>query len=108
MGKTADFSPRKLGQINVLLQHSSMKQKKARKLNVSTKSVSSIMKKIGNWSFSKTGRIGKCGRKKKPTSRLDCKMKNSTCKRIFNIVAEEGISASGRTINKRLFESGIK
>ena len=45
MGKTSDFSPRKIGQIRVLLQHCDMRQKEiAQKFNVSPQSVSSIKK----------------------------------------------------------------
>ena len=46
MGKTSVFSPRKIGQIRVLLQYSDIRQKEiAQKFNVSLQSVSSIKKK---------------------------------------------------------------
>ena len=47
MGKRKDLSPRKKGQISVLLKYSDHKQKeKAKKLNISTQTVSAIRKKL--------------------------------------------------------------
>ena len=47
MGKRKDLSPRKKGQISVLLKYSDHKQKeKAKKLNISTQTVSAIGKKL--------------------------------------------------------------
>ena len=46
MGKTKDLSPRKVGQVKVLLQKTGMKQKEiAKKLNISPQSVRLIKKK---------------------------------------------------------------
>ena len=46
MGKTKDLSPRKVGQVKVLLQEIGMKQKEiAKKLNISPQSVRLIKKK---------------------------------------------------------------
>ncbi len=61
MGKNRDFSSRKIGQIEVLLNNSHLKQKEiAKKLNVSTQVISLIRNKLdksenlsskryGNW-----------------------------------------------------------
>ena len=47
MGKRKDLSPRKKGQISVLFKHSDLKQKEiAKKLNISTRIVSAIRKKL--------------------------------------------------------------
>ena len=116
MGKTRDFSPRKIGQIRVLLQHSDMRQKEvAQKFNVSPQSVSSIKKKLERGLSLQSGRIGKCGMKRKTTARLDRKIKNvalkdrrTTCKRISRNLAEEGIIISRRTVIRRLLECGLK
>ena len=61
MGKTADFSTCTLKHSNILLHHSSMKQEKktARKIGVSTQSISSIKKKLETGHSLKNGRIGK-------------------------------------------------
>ena len=77
MGSTADFSTRELKHSSILLHHSSMK-KIAQKIGVSTQSVTSIKKKLETGHFLKSGRIGKCSRKKKKTiPRLDCKIKKN-------------------------------
>ena len=102
MGKISDFSPRKIGQIRVLLKHSDMRQKEiAQKFNVSPKSVNSIKKKLERGLSLQNGRIGKCGKKRKTTARLDQKIKKTTlkdrrttCKRISSNLAEEGIIIS--------------
>ena len=116
MGKTSAFSPRKIGQIRVLLQHSDMRQKEiAQKFNLSPQSVSAIKKKLERVLSLQNGRIGKCGKKRKTTARLDRKIKNmalknrrTTCKRTLSYLAEEGIIISRRTVNKRLLECGLK
>lgn len=116
MGKTSDFSPRKIGQIRVLLQHSDIKQKEiAQKLSVSPQSVSSIKKKLERGLSLQNGKVGKCGKKRKTTPRLDRKIKNlalkdrrTTCKRISSCLAKEGIIISRRTVNRRLLECGLK
>ena len=47
MRKRKDLSPRKKGQISVLLKHSDLKQKEIdKKLNKSTQTVSAIRKKL--------------------------------------------------------------
>ena len=47
MGKRKDLSPRKKGQISVLLEVNGLKQKDiAKRLNVSTQSVSSVKKTL--------------------------------------------------------------
>ena len=61
MGKRKDLSRRKKGQISVLLKHSDLKQKEiAKKLNISTQTVSAIRKKLEmgrNIHSSRTGKL---------------------------------------------------
>lgn len=67
-GKKKDLSPRKLGQIKVLLQETSMTQKEiAKKLHVSPQSVCVIKKKEENKVPLVSNRAGNCGRKKNNT-----------------------------------------
>ena len=116
MGKTIDFSPRKIGQIRVLLQHSDIRQKEiAQKFNVPLQSVRSIKKKLERGVSVQNVKIGKCGKKRKTTARLDRKIKNmalkdrrTTYKRISSNLAEEGIIIGRRTVNRRLLECGLK
>ena len=116
MGKNSDLSPRKIGQIKVLLEDSELKQKEiARKLNISTQIVSLIKKKIERGIDVGSQRQGNCGRKKKTTPRTDRKIQNmalkdrrATCSKISSMLGEEGISVSRKTVNNRLLEFGLK
>ena len=50
MGKVRDLGLRKVEQISVLLQETTLKQKEiAKKLNVSTQTIINIKKKSGKW-----------------------------------------------------------
>ena len=116
MGKFKDLSPRKVGQINVLLSVGTLKQKEiAKKLNVSTQSVSNIKKKMENSQNLNSSRVGKCGRKRKTSSRMDRKIikeallnRRLTCRQISFQLAAEGVILARRTVNKRLLEVGLK
>lgn len=116
MGKSADFSPRKAGQVKVLLQNSTMMQREiAQELGVSTQSVSLIKKKLEKGLSLENKRVGKCGRKRKTTPRADRKIKTMalkdrrlTCRRISSFLMEERINISRRTVNRRLLECGLK
>ncbi|XP_065684059.1 transposable element Tcb1 transposase isoform X1 [Hydra vulgaris] len=116
MGKNSDLSPRKIGQIKVLLEDSELKQKEiARKLNISTQIVSLIKKKIERGIDVGSQRQGNCGRKKITTPRTDRKIQNmalkdrrATCSKISSMLGEEGISVSRKTVNNRLLEFGLK
>lgn len=116
MGKGKDLSPRKKGQIRVLLENSSLKQKEiAKKLDISVQTVSKIKKTLDSGGLLDSSRIGKCGRKKKTTPRIDRKIKlmalndrRTSCKRIAMNLAEDGIQVSPRTVNNRLLDAGLK
>ena len=92
MGKGKDLSPRKKGQISVLLEVKGLKQKDiAKRLNVSTQSVSSVKKTLNLGRKIGVLRNGKCGRKRKTTPRLDRKIKamalkdrRASCKKLWN------------------------
>lgn len=74
MGKNKDISPHKIGQIEVYLSDTTFKQTEiAKKLNVSTQTISAIKKKIKNKEDVSAKRVGNCGRKRVTTPRLDRK-----------------------------------
>lgn len=116
MGKKCDLSPRKLGQIQVLLSDTPLKQREiARKLGVSTQTISVIKKKIDSGVDLASKRVAKCGRKRKTTPRTDrqivkmaLKDRRRTCRNLSTELAVEGISLSRRRVNARLLESGLK
>jgi DNA-directed RNA polymerase I, II, and III subunit RPABC1 len=75
MGKNKDISPHKIGQIEVYLSDTTFKQTEiAKKLNVSTQTISAIKKKIKNKEDVSAKRVGNCGRKRVTTPRLDRKI----------------------------------
>ena len=116
MGKNCDLSPRKVGQIKVLLSENSLKQREiARKLRVSTQTISVIKKKIDNGVDLAAKRVAKCGRKRKTTPRTDRKIvkmalkdRRTSCRNLSTELAVQGISLSRRRVNGRLLESGLK
>ena len=115
MGKKKDLSPRKVGQIKVLLQETSMKQREiAKKLHVSPQSVCVIKKKEENKVHLGSNRAGNCGRKRKTTPRADRKIvklalrnRRLSCRKIAALVGEEGINLHPRSVNNRLLEAGL-
>ena len=64
MEKRKNLSPRKKGQISLLLKHGDPKKKEiAKKLNISTQTVSAMRKKLEMGRNIHYSRTGKCGRK---------------------------------------------
>lgn len=116
MGKTKDLSPRKVGQIKVLLKETCMKQKEiARKLKISPQSVSLIKKKEENHRDLGPKRKGNCGRKRKTSPRVDRKIvklalgnRRLSCRKIATLLAEEETNLHPRTVNNRLLEAGLR
>jgi DNA-directed RNA polymerase I, II, and III subunit RPABC1 len=116
MGKKKDLSPRKIGQIHVLLENTTLKQKEiANKLHISKQTVSSVKKQLNFGKCKTNSRVGKCGRKRITTERLDRKIKNisqndrrKSCTKISMELAQQGIKVSRRTVNNRLLEQGLK
>lgn len=116
MGKNSDLSPRKVSQIQLLLSETALKQREiARKLGVSTQTVSVIKKKIDSNVDLAAKRDGKCGRKRKTTPRTDRKIvqmalrdRRASCRKLTTELAMQGVSLARRTVNDRLLESGLK
>ena len=116
MGKRKDLSPRKKGQISVLFEVIGLKQKDiAKKLNVSTQTVSSGKKKLDLRRNLGSSRKGNGERKKKATLELDRKIKaialkdrRTSCKKFSIDLAKQGCVVSRRIINNRLLEQGLK
>ena len=110
------MSPRKKGQICVLLEHSDQKQKEiAKKLNVSPQVVSATKQKLKFAKTIDTSRIGSCGRKRITTPRLDRKIKvmalndrRASCTKLSMELAKQGIVLNRKTINNRLLEQGLR
>ena len=106
------MSPRKKGQICVLLEHSDLKQKEiAKKLNVSPQVVSATKPKLKFAKTIDTSRIRSCGPKRITTPRLDRKIKvmalndrRTSCTKLSMELAEQGIVLNRKTINNRLLE----
>jgi transposase len=116
MGKNSDLSPRKVGQIKLLLCESLLKQREiAVKLGISPQTVSVIKKKIDRGVDIASKRIGRCGRKRKTSPRTDrfivqkaLKNRRMSCRRISIGLAASGVAIARRTINDRLLERGLK
>lgn len=116
MGKKKDVTPRKRARIDAMLNYSNLKQCQiAKKLNVSTQTVSLIKKNIQLGNSIGPDRMGKCGRKRITTPRTDRKIKNlalndrrASCRKISSVLASEGTLVHRRTINNRLQEAGLK
>ena len=111
MGKRKDLSPRKKVQIIVLLKHNDLKQKEiAKKLNISTQTVSALVKKL------EIGRsIHSSRMEKENNTRLDRKIKavalkdrRAPCKKLSMELANQDIIVDRKTINNRLLEQWLK
>ena len=116
MGIKNDLSPRKKGQIRVLLEETSLKQAEiAKKLGVSTATITQIKKKMQKGEDLKYKRVGNCGRKRSTTPRIDRRMvvmalkdRRASCKKISSVLASEGFKIHRRTVNRRLLGAGLK
>lgn len=116
MGRRNDLSPRKIGQIKVLLTSTTFKQNEiAAKLLVSPQSVLRIKKKMVFEEELGPKRVGRCGRKKVTTPRTDRKIvkialnnRRASCKNISSTLAADGLNISRRTVNRRLLTAGLK
>ena len=115
MGKRKDISPYKIGKIEVYLSETTFKQKDiAKKLNVSTQTISAIKKKMENKEGVLAKRVGNCGRKRVTTPRLDRKIismslnnRRASCSKLSRELLNENITVHPRTINNRLLERGL-
>jgi transposase len=116
MGKKSDLSPRKIEKIESMLSYSNLKQREIAKImGVSKQIISVIKKKISLGENTHPNRIGRCGRKKSTTPRIDRRIKKlsldnrkASCKKISMFLHEEGLLVHRRTVNNRLLEFGLK
>lgn len=116
MGKNVDLSPRKRGQIRVLLANSSMTQTEiAKMLNVSQTVVSRTKKILKIECDDASKRIGHCGRKRISTPRedrllltLSRKSRKKSSGQLQIALRAAGVDLSKRTIRRRLVEGGFK
>lgn len=116
MGKRSDISPRKKGQIRVLLEETSLTQREiAKKLHVSPQLVNTISKSLVRGLSISPKRKGACGRKRLSTARDDRKLvaicvknRKATTRQLALDWAISGVNASRRTVSRRLFAFGLK
>lgn len=115
MGKNKDITPRKRAKVEILLKHSITVAEIAKEIGVSKRSVYRLKQKLAsNKSFS-PNRVGKCGRKRKTSTRDDsllireCKKnRKGTSKELQGIMEQSGIQISSSTVRRRLFQAGLR
>jgi len=116
MRRRCDLSPRKKGQIRVLPEETSLKQKDiAKKLVVSPQVVSVIARSLQFGISVSPGRRGKCGRRRLSSARDDRKLVNlclsnrrATPTQLAIEWSNSGTTASNRTVRRRLFNAGLR
>src|SRR5688572_1082136 len=116
MGKRSDLSPRKRGQIRILLENTELTQSEiARKCGVSQRVVSSIKKKMAVGSTGTPKRKGRCGRKRitsdaddRSLIRLSKTNRNKCSRSLMLELNAAGVQMSSRTVRRRLLEAGLK
>ena len=104
-GNHKELSPRKVGQIEVLLQEPCLNREKLQKNSISPQKGLNLDSK----------RIRKCSRKRKTSPRLDRKIVKMALKNmrlsyiaIARLLAEEEVHFNPRTVNNRLLEAVLK
>ena len=116
MGKKSDLSPRKIGQIKVLLANSKLNQRQiARKLSIAQSSVSEVKRRLEFQGTGSPRRVGRCGRKRKTTPTTDrwlaresLKNRRQSSRILKQKLEEKGIAVNTSTVRRRLCEAGIK
>lgn len=116
MGKRSDLSPRKRGQIKVLLENTELSQSDiARKLGVSQQVVSNVKKVLAHGSSGTPKRKGRCGRKRLTSStddralvRLSRNNRKFTSRRLWTEMCLAGVELSARTVRRRLLDAGLR
>nr|XP_047137642.1 uncharacterized protein LOC124814172 [Hydra vulgaris] len=116
MGKKNDISPKKYSAVKTLLGEKVYTQTQiALKVGVSQKTVSRIKKCVDNQEPYEHHRIGNCGRKRKITPRTQRNLvkmalnnRRATSKVLCQQLNEAGVDVSPVTVQRRLFESGLK
>lgn len=115
MGRKSDLSPRKRGQIKVLLENSELTQCQiALKCGVAQIVVSSIKKNMQHGSTGTPRRKGRCGRKRissqqddRSLIRLSKANRKMTC-RLMLEMNTSGVQMSSMTVRRRLIEAGLR
>ncbi|XP_065665699.1 uncharacterized protein LOC136087121 [Hydra vulgaris] len=116
MGKKKDLSPRKRGQIKVLLENTELTQRQiALKCGVTQSIVLSIKKNMQHGSTGTSKRKGKCERKRISSQQDDralARLSKSNRKMISRKLMVEmntlGVQMSSSTVQKRLIEAGLR
>lgn len=116
MGKKQDLSPRKKGQLRVLLEETTLTQQQiALKLGISQSAVCVYVKRLKKTQTVSPRRVGRCGRKRVSSARADRKLvqlcvksRRSSSGVLRHQWAETGVQASARTVRRRLFDAGLK
>jgi transposase len=116
MGRKSDLSPRKRGQIQMLLQNTKLSQAKiADKLFVSQRVVSNIKQTIEQGETLSPKRKGRCGRKRITSpqdDRVIVKMSRSNrkmhSKKIAIEMADRGVNVSSSLVRRRLISAGYR
>ena len=105
MGKAGDFSPRKKGQVNVLLKHSALKIVKiAKTLNVLTRTIGQIEKKLRNNEDLEAKRVENAEENAKPPPGN----RRSSCRKISSGLVAQELVVHRRKVNRRLCECARK
>lgn len=116
MGRKSDLSPRKRGQIKVLLENTELTQCQiALKCGVAQSVVSSIKKNMQHGSTGTPQRKGRCGRKRisskqddRALARLSKANRKMTSRRLMVEMNTSGVQMSSRTVRRRLIEAGLR
>ena len=116
MGRICDLSPRKRGQIKVLLENTDLSQTQiALKCGVNQCVVSRIKQAMQHGSTGTPKRKGKCGRRRITSAqddralvRLSKSNRKMTSRRLMIEMNSAGVDMSSRTVRRRLIEAGLR
>jgi transposase len=116
MGKNSDLSPRKRGQIRVLLENTYLSQSEiARRVGVSQPVVSNIKQKMKQGGSGTPKRTGMCGRRRLSSKQDDRALvrlskinRKKTSRSLMLDMSSIGVHMSTRTVRRRLFEAGLR
>ena len=116
MGKKADLTPRKIGQIKTLLENTQLnKMQIAKKANVSQSTIFTIKKRLDFQGTASPQRAGRCGRPRKTTpqsdrwlARYSLKNRRLSSRQLSLELRSQGVAANARTVRWRLQDAGIK
>jgi hypothetical protein len=115
-GEKSDLSPRKRGQIKVLLENTELTQSEiALKCGVNQSVVSRIKRNMQHGSTGTPKRKGRCGRRRITSSqddralvRLSKANRKMTSRRLMVEMGTSGVLVSSRTVRRRLIEAGLR